>query len=88
LRVLQALELSTVGVEAELDRMRGAVVCKTASRSLLGTMNEFCFLAEGYRDMKGMLDPLSLSLTLAKVPCGGKTGYRYPVDLVKQMLLH
>lgn len=88
MRVLQALDLSTVGVEAELDNMRGAVVCKTASRSLLGTMNEFCFLAEGYRDMKGILDPLSLSLTLAKVPCGGKTGYRYPVDLVKQMLLH
>jgi hypothetical protein len=38
--------------------------------------------------MKGMLDPLSLSLTLAKVPCGGKAGYRYPVDLVKKMLMH
>ena len=88
LRVLQALDLSTVQIEAELDSWRGAVVCKTASRSLVGTMNEFCFLAEGYRDMKGMLDPLSLSLTLAKVPCGGKAGYRYPVDLVKKMLMH
>lgn len=88
LRVLQALSLSTFEIEAELDSMRGAVVCKTASRSLLGTMNEFCFLSEGYRDVKGMLDPLRLSLTLAKVPCGGKAGYRYPVDLVKRKILH
>jgi hypothetical protein len=88
LRVIQALDLSTMQIEAELDSMHVAVVCKTASRSMLGTMNEFCFLAEGYRGIKGMLDPLSLSLTLAKVPCGGKTGYRYPVDLVKQKLLH
>ena len=87
-RVLQALNLATTPLDDVLLAWREATICKTSSRSLLGTMNEFCFLAEGYRNVKGMLDPLGIAVALAQTPCGGSSGYRYPVDLIKQKILH
>ena len=37
-------------------------VAKTANRSVVGTMNEFAFLAEGYREYMGTTDLLVLSV--------------------------
>jgi len=87
-RMLQAMGLSHDPWEAELLGWKSAAICKTANRSLLGTMNEFCFLAQVYRDHKDLHDPLSISMTLAGTPCGGAQGYRYPKDLVRQMALN
>jgi hypothetical protein len=42
---------------------------KTANRSVVGIMNEFSFLAEGYRDHLNTKDLLALSLKLSKTPC-------------------
>lgn len=86
-RMLLAIGVSTSTVDQALGDLKAAAICKTASRSLVGTMNEFCFLAESYRGGMSTVDQLGIALRLAQTPCGGKAGYRYPVDLVKQKLL-
>jgi hypothetical protein len=43
---------------------------KTASRSVLGVMNEFKYLAEVETQLEDDHDLLSLSLRLAETPCG------------------
>jgi hypothetical protein len=44
-------------------------LAKTASRSLLGTMNEFSYLADAHR-ADTTVDLHGLSLQLAHTPCG------------------
>lgn len=88
-RVLLGLGMPSPAIDLAPGNWSEAAVCKTASRSLVGTLNEFCFLAEAYRDGRSKVeDLLGMALRLANTPCGGAAGYRYPVDLVKQRLLH
>jgi hypothetical protein len=68
--VLQALHTPAEFIESEISGMSEVVYAKTANRSVLGVMNEFVFLAEGYRDQDGSIDPVALSLKLAGTPCG------------------
>ena len=37
-------------IERELAAMTEVAMCKTTNRSVVGTMNEFSFMAEGYRE--------------------------------------
>jgi len=57
-------------IDSEISGMSEVVYVKTANRSVLGVMNEFVYLAEGYRDQDGTVDPVALSLKLAGTPCG------------------
>ena len=57
-------------IDSEISGMSEVVYAKTANRSVLGVMNEFVFLAEGYRDLDGSVNPVALSLKLAGTPCG------------------
>jgi len=50
------------------------VLAKTANRSVLGTMNEFAYLAENFRRLNEAVDLLELSLWLAQVPCRRGSG--------------
>lgn len=91
--VLLGLGLPDAFIQAEVNGMNEVVFAKTANRSVLGVMNEFAFLAEGYRDRNGLVDPLALSLKLAHTPCGPL--YKGPVfpdravhDLVQAGPLH
>jgi hypothetical protein len=59
--VLQALHTPAEFIESEISGMSEVVYAKTANRSVLGVMNEFVFLAEGYRDQDGSIDPVALS---------------------------
>jgi hypothetical protein len=68
--VLGTLGLPAAFVEAEIRDMREVTYAKTSNRSVLGVMNEFAFLAAGYRAQSDAVDALSLSLTLAGTPCG------------------
>lgn len=81
--MLDALGVPSLALNESLNSFGSTVICKTTNRSLLGTMNEFCFLAEAYRARKDVVDPLAIGLRLAETPCGGAVGYRYPVDLVR-----
>ena len=42
---------------------------KTANRSLVGMLNQFTYLAEGYRDYNQTTDLLWLSMKLSETPC-------------------
>ena len=68
--VLRALDMPVEFIDSEISGMGEVVYAKTANRSVLGVMNEFVFLAEGYRDQDGSINPVGLSLRLAGTPCG------------------
>ena len=42
---------------------------KTSNRSLLGMLNQFTYLVEGYRDYNQTTDLLWLSMKLSETPC-------------------
>ena len=67
--LLKALDLPAEFIESEIDGMGDPVYSKAANRSVVGVMNEFAFLGEGYRDRNGLGAPLALSLKLAQTPC-------------------
>mgnify|MGYP006205823545 CR=1 FL=1 len=49
---------------------KNAMSPEQTRETVLGVMNEFVYLAEGYRDQDGTVDPVALSLKLAGTPCG------------------
>ncbi|MHB1613969.1 MAG: DUF6933 domain-containing protein [Actinomycetes bacterium] len=55
-------------INEELAHMEDLVIAKTASRSLVGVLNEFIFLAEDHRADEPELDLQSLSVDLARTP--------------------
>lgn len=67
---LHAHQIPRTFTEAELIEMQERRVAKTASRSLLGVMNEFRFLGAVYSHDEDETDLVALSMRLAKTPCG------------------
>jgi len=67
--VLLALGVDRRFTEAEVTRMAEHRLAKTNSRSVLGTMNDFVFMAEHIRRRDDSKDLLALSLWLAQTPC-------------------
>lgn len=57
-------------IVAELDHMAEQRLAKTASRSVLGIMNEFGYLAEHYRNTVDDVELQELAAWLAQTPCG------------------
>lgn len=55
-------------IEHELAAMHTSQYDKTANRSLVGMLTQFCYLAEGYRDYE-TTDLRWLSLKLSETPC-------------------
>jgi hypothetical protein len=64
------LGLPSTLVSHEVAEMENHQMTKTASRSVLGTMNDFTFLAEAHRSPKTSTGLVELSLRLAQTPCG------------------
>lgn len=84
-RVPQAVAevLAAHGTAAAFQRlvvaeMQNCSPTKTASRQMLGMLNEFSFLADSYRQHLGA-DLLGISAQLAQTPCS-PLGGRAPVD--------
>jgi hypothetical protein len=67
--VLNALDVDAGFIATEVTAMSQVKYAKTSNRSVLGIMNQFSYLAEGYRDYLETSDLLALSLRLAHVPC-------------------
>jgi hypothetical protein len=66
-------------IDSELAEMTEHRLAKTASRSVLGTMNDFSYLADAYREQRGVDDLVDLSLYLAHTPCGPlRDGHGFP----------
>jgi len=66
-------------IDAELAEMSNGQWAKTASRSVLGIMNEFTFLASDSRHRHDF-DPIGLALWLAQIPCGPLYGRHVSPD--------
>jgi hypothetical protein len=67
--VLKALNVDASFIAAQVAAMSEVQYAKTSNRSVLGIMNQFSYLAEGYREYLETSDLLELSLKLAHVPC-------------------
>ena len=57
-------------IESEIAAMVNGKYAKTASRSVLGIMNEFGYSADWFRDHRGPSDLVTLALWLSETPCG------------------
>jgi hypothetical protein len=57
-------------IDAELSQLGRVQLARTNDRSLLGSMNEFTYLADVDRHSIAVVDLLALSLRLAETPCG------------------
>lgn len=71
----------------ELAVMGEHVLAKTASRRVLGVMNEFAHLSDSYRDRRDPVDLIELSLWLANVPCSPLYGRTISPDRELAVLL-
>ncbi len=56
-------------IDHELAQMNEVRYAKTSNRSVVGIMNQFSYLAEGYREYLETKDLLALSLRLSETPC-------------------
>ena len=85
--LLKALDFLPQFIESEIEGMGDIVYAKTANRSVMGVMNEFASLADGYRDRNGLINPLALSLKLAHTPCGPLyKGAVFPEKAVRELV--
>ena len=71
-------------IEREVAQMSDVALAKTANRSIVGTMNEFSFLAEGYREYLETSDLIALSMRLAETPCSA-INHNSPARLLKEI---
>ena len=76
---------SQVFTASEVAAMSEVSVAETADRSVVGTMNEFSFLAEGYRESLETSDLLALSMRLADATCSA-IKHSSPARLVEDLL--
>ena len=66
--VLRSIEIPDVEIEREIFQMKNWVIAKTASRQVLGSMNDFANMLEAHIDDSISLK--KLSLRLGTTPCG------------------
>jgi hypothetical protein len=68
--VFITLGLSEGFIAQEIAEMSSHQLAKTTNRSVLGTMNDFAYLADAHRAPNKTTDLLQMSLHLAQTPCG------------------
>ena len=67
-RVLAGLGIPTAAVEREVAATREAVIAKTESRSLLGTLNDFSFMLQWQLSGHPSVDLVQAALELSQTP--------------------
>lgn len=72
-------------VSDEFRKMDDVLIAKTASRSVLGSMNDFIQLAKDYFQMQENVSLLELELWLSEVPCGAMD-YLSPKRVAPELL--
>jgi hypothetical protein len=68
--VLTTLEVERSFIDHELGEMKSRVLAKTNGRSVLGSMNDYIFMAEVDQQHERSADLVALSARLAHTPCG------------------
>jgi hypothetical protein len=69
----------------EVAAMSEVSMAKTSNRSVVGTMNEFAFLAEAYRESVDSFDLVALSMRLADTPCSA-IKHNSPMRLIRDLI--
>jgi hypothetical protein len=69
-------------IAQEMLAMEEVGIAKTANRSVLGTINDFTWMAEA-GDAYHPDELYRLSMRLAGMPIGGQMKYRYPKDMLE-----
>jgi len=82
-RALAQLGVSLPAIDREVQAMAGQRIGKTASRQILGSMNDFRQMMMAHPWPPRSLT--ALSLELAEAPCG-PIGMRSPEDLTQELL--
>lgn len=72
---LEALGAPAATIEAELKQMLEVTIAKTASRVVLGSMNDFQFMVRHIRAQRPTASLLELGLKLADTPCSPIDGW-------------
>lgn len=72
-------------IDHELAQMNEVQYAKTSNRGVVGIMNQFTYLAEGYREYLETKDLLALSLRLSETPCSPL--YKSAVSPNRELLL-
>ena len=83
--VLGAHGIDPAFVDREVAAMAEVVVAKTDNRRVVGTMSEFAFEAESYRELGDTADLVGLAMRLAETPCGA-IGYNSPDRLLREIV--
>jgi hypothetical protein len=86
-RVAVAIGVDRPALDAELATMQTHTLAKTASRQILGVMNDFARLAEHDRRQHDDVDLVDVSLWLASVPCSPLYKSHVSPDRALQALL-
>jgi hypothetical protein len=68
-------------IDAEIRQLNQHQLLKTANRSVLGSLNDFTFLAEVHKQHDGSDDLPRIALALANAPCA-PIRYQSPSDLI------
>lgn len=75
---LESLGAPTAAIDTEVNQLLEVTIAKTASRVVLGTMNDFQFMVRHIRYQRPTASLLDLGLELADTPCSPINGW--PTD--------
>ena len=81
--MLRAIGISERVVDVELAAMAEAKISTTASRTVLGSMNDFAFMLESHLAQGGTL--MEMALRLAESPCS-PIGMNSPREATRELL--
>jgi hypothetical protein len=81
-QVLRGHDVDPDFIAQEIAAMTEVGIAKTASRSVLGTINDFTWIAEG-GDAYHADELYHLSMRLAKTPIGGQMKYASPESMLE-----
>lgn len=87
-KCLLAEDIGQEAIEKVLNEVREISFTKTHSRSVLGSMNDIVFHLEHWIHAEGGLlnaDISDLNMKINRIP-SGVLGYRYSVDLLRELL--
>lgn len=82
---LQRMGVSETTIRQEISKMDPVIYAKTASRSVLGSMNDFTDMVKFTHHVRTDWDLLDWMDYLGKVPCK-PIGYKYPSEIAKALL--
>lgn len=85
-RVLLGLGIPASAVEREVEATREAVIAKTDSRSLLGTLNDFAFMLEWQLREEPAADLVQTALELSHTPVRPLGRLGFPDRVTRELL--